>query len=129
MKEFQYLHQEITGKIIKSFYQVYNHIGYGFTQPVYLNALHTELQKEGLASEINKSIEIHYKSVHVGNFTADILVENTVFIRISTHEKISETDEQILYNQLKVSFKEVGILLNFGIQPEHKRRESTNQKS
>ncbi len=126
MKEENYLHTEITGKVLQSFFQVYNHIGYGFEKSVYIQCLQVEIQRLGLKSEINKTIEIYYQTVDVGNYNADIVVEDKVLLKVSNKEELSAVEEQVLQNHLKVSILEVGLLLNFGLTPEHKRKVYTN---
>ena len=98
-----YLHSEITGKILQCFYQVFNHTGYGFDKDVYIKSLHIEFQKNGLRSETFKVVEIYYQMQDVGNFTADIVVEDKILIKTGTREELSQTDELILYNKLKTS--------------------------
>jgi GxxExxY protein len=90
--------------------------------------LQIELQKAGLKSESNKPTGIYYQTIDVGNYTADIVVEGSVLIKICNKEELSATDEQILFNQLKVSIMEVGLLLNFGLMPQHKRKVYTNDR-
>mgnify|MGYP001440948394 CR=1 FL=1 len=70
------LHEEITDKIIKSFYTVYNKLGYGFLEKVYENALLFELRQDGLNSARQVPIEVYYKEQCVGNYFADLLVED-----------------------------------------------------
>lgn len=128
MENEKYLHSEISGKILQAFYQVFNHTGYGFDKSVYIKSLHIEIQKSGLKSECNKTIEIFYQTIDIGNFTADMVIENCVLIKVCTKEELSAIDEQILFNHLKVSILEVGLLLNFGIMPQHKRKVYTNNR-
>jgi GxxExxY protein len=130
MKESNYLHSELTGKILQSFFHVYNHTGYGFEKLIYIHSLQIELQKAGIKSEINKLVEIYYQTKDVGNFIADIVVDEKILIKICTREELSNIDEQVLYNHLKVCILEVGLVLNFGLSPQHKRKVYTNdQKS
>ena len=126
MENDKLLHSEITGKILKAFFEVYNQIGYGFDKTIYISSLMIELQNSGLKSESNKPTEIYYQTIDVGNYTADIVVENSVLIKICNKEELTTTDEQILFNQLKVCILEVGLLLNFGLMPQHKRKVYTN---
>jgi GxxExxY protein len=128
MKEDSYIHSEITGKILQSFFQVYNHIGFGFEKTIYISSMQIEMQKQGLKSEINKLVEIYYQTIDVGNYTSDIVVENSILLKLCSKENISVIDEQILYNHLKVSVLEVGLLLNFGLTPQHKRKVCTNDR-
>ena len=128
MENDKLLHSDITGKILQTFFQVYNQIGYGFDKIIYISSLQIELQKAGLKSESNKPTGIYYQTIDVGNYTADIVVEGSVLIKICNKEELSATDEQILFNQLKVSIMEVGLLLNFGLMPQHKRKVYTNDR-
>jgi len=122
----QYLHSDITGKILKCFYQVFNHTGYGFNKDIYIKSLHLEFQKNGLKSEISKNVEIFYQMKDVGNFSADIVVQDTILIKVGTSENLSQTDELVLYNHLKTCIFEVGLLLNFGITPLQRRKMFSN---
>ncbi len=126
----QYLHSDITGKILQCFYQVYNRTGYGFNNHIYIKSLHIEFQKIGLKSEPFKTVEIYYQMQDVGNFTADIVIEDKILIKIGTNEELSQMDELVLYNHLKTSILEAGLLLNFGISPMQRRKTfSNNDKS
>lgn len=122
----QYLHSEITGKILQCFYHVYNHTGYGFDKVIYIKALQIEFQKSGLKSETFKNVEIYYQMQDIGDFTADIVVEDKVLIKIGIDESLSSRDELVLYNYLKTSILEVGLLLNFGTSPEQRRKTFSN---
>jgi GxxExxY protein len=128
MENDKLLHSDITGKILQAFFQVYNQTGYGFDKIIYISSLQIELQKAGLKSESNKPTGIYYQTIDVGNYTADIVVEGSVLLKICNKEELSATDEQILFNQLKVSIMEVGLLLNFGLMPQHKRKVYTNDR-
>lgn len=120
------MHSDITAKILQCFYQVYNHTGYGFDKSIYIKSLHIEFQKAGLKSETFKNVELYYQMQDIGNFTADMLVENKILINVGTQEELSQTDELILYNHLKTSILEVGLLLNFGISPMQRRKTFLN---
>ena len=74
------LHAEITDKILKAYYCVYNSLGYGFLEKVYENALYFELTSLGLKCERQKPIDVYYKNNKVGNYFADIIVENIILI-------------------------------------------------
>ncbi len=67
-----YLHQELTEKIIRCFYSVYNKLGYGFLEKVYENALIIELKKCGLNAEQQLPVQVYYEGEEVGNYYADI---------------------------------------------------------
>jgi len=117
-----YLHSEITGLIIKAYYNVYNSLGYGFLEKVYENALMIELQKFGLVCEQQKPIEVFYESQLVGVYFADIIVNDVVITELKATESLCEAHEAQLVNYLRASKIEVGLLLNFGKMPQHKKR-------
>jgi GxxExxY protein len=119
------LHEELTNKIIKSYYNVYNYYGYGFNEKLYRNSLSVELSLNGLNVEVEKKIVIFYKNRLVGEFYADLLVEDTVLLEIKAHEYLIKNHEIQLLNYLKSSKYEIGLLMNFG-RPEFKRCIYTN---
>ncbi|MEI9909407.1 MAG: GxxExxY protein [Bacteroidota bacterium] len=114
--------------MIKAFYKVYNTLGYGFLEKVYLNALLIELTEMGLKAEINKRIYVHYKGNVVGEYVADMIVENIIICELKTNESLSEENEHQLVNYLKATEMEVGLLLNFGKRPEIRRKIYDNDK-
>jgi GxxExxY protein len=115
-------HKEITDKILKAFYTVYNVLGYGFLEKVYENALFIELRKLGLFVVKQQHIKVYYDGQEVGEYFADLLVENLVIIELKAAEAIIDEHEYQLLNYLKATDKEVGLLLNFGKKPEFKRK-------
>lgn len=117
------LHEKLTGKIIGAFYTVYNEIGYGFLERVYENALMLELKEIGLKAVRQHPIEVFYKEKNVGNYFADILVEDKVIIELKTASKIIVKHELQLQNYLKATDIGVGLILNFAPdKPETKRK-------
>jgi len=122
------LHQEITDLIIKSFYKVYNSLGYGFLEKVYENALKIELLKQGLTVEQQKNIKVFYESEQVGEYFADLLINDLVIVELKAAENLCEEHEAQLLNYLKATELEVGLLLNFGKEPQFKRKFFTNDR-
>ena len=122
------LQKSLTGQIIKSFYQVYNTLGYGFLEKVYENALAIELRDQGFQAEQQRKIEVFYKEAKVGYYFADIIVNNVVILEIKATEGIVEAHEYQLINYLKATKIETGLLLNFGKSPQFVRRVFTNNK-
>jgi len=121
-------HEEITEQIIKAFYKVYNTLGYGFLEKVYLNALLIELTEMGFNVEINKRIYVYYKERVVGDYISDMIVEDIVICELKANESLSEENESQLINYLKATEIEVGLLLNFGKRPEIRRKIYDNDK-
>ncbi|NLU40553.1 MAG: GxxExxY protein, partial [Bacteroidales bacterium] len=126
MKE-EYLHKELTAEIINRFYKVYNTLGYGFLEKVYEKALKYELEKAGLHVERQKPINVYYETELVGEYFADLLVENKVIIELKAAETFCEEHENQLINYLKATDIEVGLLVNFGKRPEIKRKIFSNK--
>jgi len=120
------LHSELTEKIIKAFYKVYNTLGYGFLEKVYENALVIELKKMGFHISQQYNIKVYYDGVIVGDYFADIIVEDNVIIELKSAESLRKEHKFQLINYLKATEKEVGLLLNFGKTPEFKRAIFTN---
>jgi len=121
------LHSDITGKILEAFYKVYNTLGYGFLESVYEKAMLIELQKFGLFVERQKRIKVYYEGIQVGDYFADLIVNNCIIIELKAAENIHSEHEFQLLNYLKATEIEVGLLLNFGKRPEFKRKIFTNK--
>jgi len=122
------LHKNITDKVIRCFYEVYNILGYGFLEKVYESSLYNELTICGLSCERQKKIDVFYKGKLVGEYYADIITEDKVIIELKAAETICEEHEFQLINYLKATNIEVGLLLNFGKKPEIKRKIFTNDR-
>ena len=120
------LHEEITGKIIKAFYKINNSLGYGFLEKVYERSLLIELEKQGLQVEQQKNIKVYYDGNNVGDYYADLIVNNLVIIELKAAESLCEEHEAQLINYLRATDIEVGLLLNFGKRPEFRRKIFSN---
>ncbi len=121
-------HENVTEKIIQAFYKVYNTLGYGFLEKVYLNALYIELIAMGLKVEKEKKILVYYFGHIVGDYNADLIVEDIVAVELKAIEALVEDNEHQLVNYLKATTIEVGLLLNFGKKPQVKRKIFDNDK-
>lgn len=121
-------YQELTDTIINAFYTVYNALGYGFLEKVYENALLHELRKRDLRAVAQQRLLVHYDGVVVGEYFADMLVENKVILELKAAEAIEESHTAQLVNYLKATRVEVGFVLNFGPEPKFERRYFSNQR-
>ena len=119
-------HSEITEKIIKAFYKVYNTLGYGFLEKVYENAMVIELRKMGLQVSQQKRVKVYYEKEVVGDYYSDLLVENSIMVELKASKSLCEADEFQLINYLKATDIEVGLLLNFGKKAEFRRKIFSN---
>lgn len=121
------LHRELAEVVINCFYKVYNTLGYGFLEKVYENALLLELQNRGLAVAQQAPIQVFYNHAVVGNYHADLIVENKIILELKAAEEIAMAHKLQLQNYLKASRIELGFIFNFGPKPTFYRRVFTNK--
>ena len=107
---------------------MYNTLGYGFLEKVYLNAMVIELIAMGFTVAKEKRILVYYFGNVVGDYNADLIVEDVVAIELKAIEVLVEENEHQLVNYLKATNIEVGLLLNFGKRPQVKRKIFDNDK-
>jgi GxxExxY protein len=122
-----YKYSEITDKIIKSFYTVYNRLGYGFLEKVYENALMIELLKLGLDVKRQVPVKVFYDEKEIGNYFADLIEDDVVIIELKTGDGLVEEHEAQLTNYLRATKIEVGLLQNFGYKAQVKRKVFSNE--
>ena len=115
-------YKALTEKIIKIFYKVYNTLGYGFLEKVYENAMMIEFRKELVSAVAQSPIKVIYEEDIVGEYYADILVDDKVIVEIKATRTLALEHEAQLLNYLKATDIEVGLLLNFGPKPQVKRK-------
>jgi GxxExxY protein len=121
-KIVSYKYSEITDRIINAFYHVYNTLGYGFLEKVYENALAYELRKRGYTVVQQMPLTVYYDDVVVGDYYADLVVNGVVILELKVAESIAPAHEAQLLNYLRATTYEVGLILNFGPQPQIKRK-------
>jgi len=119
-KNMQY--EELTKKIIAAAYRVYNKMGFGFLESVHEKCLLIELGKDGIRTESQKPIIVKYENEVVGEFKADILVEDTVILELKSVRQLTQAHEVQLVNYLVATGKPVGLILNFGEQKVEVKR-------
>lgn len=118
---------ELTREIIGAFYQVYNALGYGFLEKVYENALAIQLRERGLNVEQQKPIHVYYKTHLIGEYYADLIVNDLVIVELKAFRTLAEEHKAQILNYLKATHYEVGLLFNFGPKPEYKRFAYNNE--
>lgn len=119
-------HQELTKSIIGIYYDIYNELGYGFLEKVYHKAMLIELKKRGYSIESEKKVNVYYKNEIVGEYVPDIIINEAIIVELKCVEYLIETHENQLLNYLKATNCEVGLLLNFGKDPQFIRKIFTN---
>ena len=105
---------QITEKIIGAAYEVSNILGCGFLEKVYENALVKELRLLNIGVEQQKEISVFYKGKNVGEFYADLYVEDYVLVELKAVKQLTEIHQAQLMNYLKATNKKLGLLINFG---------------
>ncbi len=120
--------KELVDIILKHFYRIYNDLGYGFLERVYQNALYFALLDEGLKCETEKPIKVYFDGRVVGDYRADILVEDCVILELKAAEEFNLAYENQLINYLKATDIEVGYVLNFGKKPKYCRKVYSNSR-
>jgi GxxExxY protein len=126
--KMELLHKELTDEIIKTFFDVYNELGYGFLEKVYQNSLYLELKNRGFKVEAQKQIKVYYKHKEVGEYYADLIVNDLVILELKAAEAIVREFEFQTINYLRGTNIEVGLLLNFGPKPEFRRKVFENSR-
>ena len=122
-------HHDITDKILHAFFKVvYSELGYGFLEKVYENALTITLLKMGLKVEQQARIPVYFANELIGEYFADILVEDCVIVELKAVQSLTREHEAQLLNYLRATPYEVGMLLNFGPKPEFRRKEFDNER-
>lgn len=121
-------HYNITKVIIGCFYDVYNGLGYGFLESVYERAMTIELERKGLLVACQYPIRVCYDGHVVGEFRADMLVQNAVIVELKAASQITEPHKAQLLNYLNATEYEVGLLLNFGPKAEYVRKVFDNER-
>ncbi|MEN9447471.1 MAG: hypothetical protein RJA25_761 [Bacteroidota bacterium] len=122
------LHKDLTDSIIKVYYSVYNELGYGFLEKVYQNAFYLELKNQGFDVVAQQQIKVYYREKLVGEYYADLIVNELIIIELKASEVLVQENELQLLNYLRATDKEIGLLFNFGKKPEFKRKIFTNDK-
>jgi len=107
-------YKDVTETIIGCAYRVYNKMGFGFLESVYQKCLLIELRKAGLDMESQEPITVYYDDEIVGEFVADIIVNDTIILELKSVRRVIKAHEVQLVNYLVSTGKPVGLILNFG---------------
>jgi GxxExxY protein len=121
-------HADLTEKIIGVFYDVYNELGYGFLEFVYEGSLVIALHQAGLAANRQIVLPVWFRGQKVGEFRADLLVENSVLLELKSARSLEPAHEAQLLHYLESAEVEVGMLLNFGARPQFRRLLFDNER-
>lgn len=111
------LHEEMTARILRCCFEVMNELGSGFLESVYEKALVIALRDIGFKVEARRPIEIVFRGQIIGNFFADLLIENKVIVELKAVSTLKTEHQAQVINYLKATGIQVGLLVNFG-QPK-----------
>ena len=128
MTEIGLKHSALTDKIIGAFDDVYNELGYGFLESVYEEALAIALQEAGLRVQRQVSITVWFRGQDVGDFRGDLLIDRAVLLELKAGRTLDKAHEAQLLHYLRATEIEVGLLLNFGEQPQFRRLLFDNER-
>lgn len=107
-------HEDITHRIINCAYQVFNQLGFGFLESVYKKAMLIEFRKSGIKSDQEKPLKVFYDDEVVGDFYADLFVEDEIVVELKSVQNLIKDHEVQLVNYLNAIKKDIGLLINFG---------------
>jgi len=114
-------HSELTDRVLKVFYEVYNELGGGFLEGVYHSALLVALVEERLQVTSQVAVPVYFRGQIVGDFRADIIVNDEVLLELKAMQALDRVYEAQMLNYLKATKIEVALLLNFGPKPQFRR--------
>ncbi len=123
----QYIHSEITGKIIGCAMKVHSILGNGFQEVIYQRALSIEFKKAGIAFEREFTMSIYYEGFNIGERRVDFLVEGVICVELKALTQLEDVHLAQAINYLEAYNTEVGLLINFGERSLHFKR-LTNKK-
>lgn len=116
------LHRDLTYKLIGLGMQVHRELGHGFLEKVYENSLMVLFRKAGVVAQQQVPIKVRFEGEIVGDYYADILVENSVILELKVAEKITKIHKAQTLNYLKATGIDLALIFNFGGESfEHHR--------
>ena len=121
-------HSELTDKIIRVFYDVYNELGYGFLESTYGEAMVLALEGSKLAVAREVPVPVWFRGKKIGQYYADLMVDRTILLELKTARTIEKAHEAQLLHYLRATEVEVGLLLNFGLRPQFRRMLFDNER-
>ncbi len=112
----------LTATIIGCAYKAHKALGSGFLEKVYENALRIDLVKQGLCVKQQEPIKVWYKDQVIGDYCADLLVEERIIVELKAVQALTKEHEVQLVNYLSATKMDTGLLINFGSSVQVKRK-------
>jgi GxxExxY protein len=125
----QLIEEALTGSVIGAFYEVYNTLGFGFLESIYVTALERELVARGHSVGREVPIRVRYKGEELGLQRIDMLVDEKLIVEVKSTYELHKAAPRQVFNYLRATNLEVGLLLFFGPQPSFFRLISSNKQS
>jgi GxxExxY protein len=127
MSEKGLIEEALTQSVIGAFYEVYNALGFGFLEHLYVMALERELRERGHTVSREVSVPVSYKGELLGTQRIDMIIDGKLLVETKSTLQLSPIAERQLYNYLRATNLEVGLLLHFGSQPRFYRQIKKNK--
>ena len=118
----------LTEKLINVYYSLYNELGYGFLESVYQKPFALMLKEQGIGFREQAPIRVTFHGIEMGEFLADLLVDNRVLVELKAVRTLEQAHERQLLNYLRATEVEVGLLFNFGPRPQFRRLAFDNDR-
>ena len=123
-----HLHSELTRKIIRAAYDVFDELGFGFLEKVYEKSLAKVLRDNGHIVDVQLAIPVYFRGEKIGDYQADLVVDGKVIVELKAGKGLHSIHEAQIINYLRATEIEVGLLINFGEELTFKRRVFTNDR-
>ena len=115
------IYEELSGNVLKAYFNVLKNLGTGYLESVYENAICIELDELNIPYVRQKHLTVIYKGQNIGDFVADIVVDNKIILELKAVSKLTSAHSAQLINYLTMTQHKVGLLLNFGEGRDYKR--------
>jgi GxxExxY protein len=121
VERVELIHADISREIIGGFYETYNELGFGFSEPIYVRALDMVLRERGLDVQREFPIIVYFRGTQIGFHRCDMLIERCVIVEAKATELLSPVAKSQLRNYLAATKLELGMLLHFGPRANYYR--------
>ncbi len=122
------IHDELTESVIGAFYDVYNTLGFGFLEHIYIAALERELLARGHGVAREACVRVCYKGQELGQQRIDMIVDERLVVEAKSTYNLHRAAPRQVFNYLRATNIEIGLLLHFGPRPSFFRLISSNKK-
>jgi GxxExxY protein len=124
----EYMHSDLTDKVIGTFYEVYNELGFGFVESVYEEAMTMALQAKNMDVQRQLAIPVWFRGQKIGVYQADLVINGCVLVELKACKNLDSAHEAQLLHYLRATEIEVGLLLNFGPRSQVRRMAFGNER-